>query len=96
VNRENIKEIVFSVISSINEELNNQNLKDPTEDTLLFEELDSMAVLDFVMGIEDELQKLTNEYIQIANEHTMDPNTTPFKSIKSSIDYILSKVSQDG
>ncbi len=38
----------------------------------IYDNLDSMALLDFILEVEDSLQKEFGKYIQIADETTMD------------------------
>ncbi len=88
----NIEKIVIDAIKSINEDLGSEKLSNPTMDTELFSELDSMAVLDLILEIEEAIERESGSYIQIANDKIMDIDSTPFKSVKSAIEYIESKV----
>jgi len=88
----NIEKIVIDAIKSINEDLGSEKLANPTMDTELFSELDSMAVLDLILEIEEAIEREFGSYIQIANDKIMDIDSTPFKSVKSAIEYIESKV----
>ena len=83
-----IEAIVYRAIKNINEDLGSEVLENPTLDTPLFSELDSMAVLDLILELEEAIQEAKGEYIQIASQDTMDPNKTPFKSVGSTIEYI--------
>lgn len=83
-----IEAIVYRAIKNINEDLESEVLENPTLDTPLFSELDSMAVLDLILELEEAIQEAKGEYIQIASQDTMDPNKTPFKSVGSTIEYI--------
>lgn len=83
-----IEAIVYHAIKNINEDLGSEVLENPTLDTPLFSELDSMAVLDLILELEEAIQEAKGEYIQIASQDTMDPNKTPFKSVGSTIEYI--------
>jgi acyl carrier protein len=88
-----IEKIVLDVVAEINEELQVETLKHPNGDTKLFEALDSMAVLDFILGVEESLQRKYGRYIQIANEKSMDPESTPFKTVESAVAFIRERVS---
>ncbi len=83
-----IEAIVYHAIKNINEDLGSEVLENPTLNTPLFSELDSMAVLDLILELEEAIQEAKGEYIQIASQDTMDPNKTPFKSVGSTIEYI--------
>ena len=83
-----IEAIVYRAIKNINEDLESEVLENPTLDTPLFSELDSMAVLDLILELEEAIQEAKGEYIQIASQDTMDPNKTPCKSVGSTTEYI--------
>jgi len=91
--QEDIKNIIYKAIKEVNRDLNISELENPTDDTPLFELLDSMAILDFILEVESSLQDMFGKYIQIANEYSMDSNKTPFKSVKTTTDYILERIS---
>jgi len=94
--RETIDELVKETIRELNEDLNEAALECPDEQTPLFELLDSMAVLDFILGVEERIQQRFGRYVQIADETTMDASATPFKSVGSAVDFIMKKVQNDG
>jgi len=94
--REEIARIVFTVIGEIAEEVGEDRLQNATEETHLFELLDSMAVLDFILAVEEGIQVNYGRYVQIADEKSMDASQTPFKTVGSAIDFITAKVNSDG
>ena len=53
--RERVQKIVYEAIEELNEELGSDELREAKEDTALFEALDSMAVLDFILAVEEKL-----------------------------------------
>lgn len=53
-----IKEIVQQAIKAVNQELDNPLLNNADDNTLLFDNLDSMAMLDLILEIEDKLQSI--------------------------------------
>ncbi len=89
---EKIKNILFSVLQEIGKELEIEVLKQVDEGTDIYDNLDSMALLDFILEVEDGLQKEFGRYIQIADETTMDAELTSLKNIDSAIEMILAKV----
>jgi len=50
-----IKDIVFEAVKSVNKELKNKDLEVVSEETILFERLDSMAILDLILEIEGSI-----------------------------------------
>lgn len=87
-----MRDLLIEAIKEVNEELKVEELEDIKDDTPIFELLDSMAVLDLVLEIEDKLQQKYSRYIQIADDKTMDVLNSPFKTFKTLVDYAEGKV----
>jgi len=87
-----MRDLLIDAIDEINEELEIKELEKIQDDTPIFELLDSMAVLDLVLEIEDRLQQKYSRYIQIADDKTMDAIHTPFKTFETLFNYIEGKV----
>lgn len=87
-----LKEIILNAIKEVNKEANNKALNNINDDTPLFDNLDSVAVLDLILELEDEIQAKYGKYIQIADEDIMDGSKTPFKSIATLIDFLTVKL----
>jgi acyl carrier protein len=84
-----LKKIVLSVVGSLGEELEIENLKDPILTTKLFSKnLDSMGVVLLVAELEDEIAEEYDLDIAIADERAMSQKTSPFKSIVTLIKYL--------
>jgi acyl carrier protein len=90
--RERVQKIVYEAIEELNEELGSDELREAKEDTALFEALDSMAVLDFILAVEEKLEESFSKYVQIADERSMDASRTPFATVGSAIEYICERV----
>ena len=67
-----MKQLIKETINELNEDLQLKQLENISDDTPLFEILDSVGVLDMVLELEDRLQTKYGKYIQLANEYTMD------------------------
>ena len=93
---ETIKLLVLESIEEINKDSQVEELYSPKLDTIFFELVDSLAVLNFILDIEQRLEGHFGRYIQIANEDVMNASKTPFKTVKDSIDFISSKVESEG
>jgi acyl carrier protein len=87
-----MRELVKEALKEINEELELKELENITDDTQLFELLDSMALLDLILEIESKLQDKYGKYIQIADETTMDATKTPFKTFKTLVEFLEGKI----
>lgn len=87
-----IKDIVFEAVKSVNKELKNKDLEVVSEETILFERLDSMAILDLILEIEGSIQVEYGRYIQVADDTMMDAIKTPFKTVGTLVEFIEGKV----
>jgi len=87
-----IKDIVFEAVKSVNKELKNKDLEVVSEETILFERLDSMAILDLILEIEGSIQAECGRYIQVADDTMMDAIKTPFKTVGTLVEFIEGKV----
>ena len=80
------KDIVFDAVNKVKQELGFLDSIDVN--TKLFDNFDSMCILQLILELEDQLQKKLDRYIQIADENSMDKELTPFKSVHSLIEYV--------
>jgi acyl carrier protein len=87
-----MKELLIQAIDTINEELHIAALEDIDDDTEIFTQLDSVAVLDLILEIEDLLQEKYGRYIQIADDKVMDASQTSFKTFKTLLLHVEDKV----
>jgi acyl carrier protein len=68
----NIDEIARNAIISLNEDLGIPALNHITDDTNLFELIDSMGLLNLILETEDLIEEAMDDYFQLANEDLMD------------------------
>ena len=87
-----MRDLVIDAIEEINSELDIEELRDLQDNSPIFELLDSMAILDLVLELEDRLQQKYSRYIQIADDKTMDTLNTPFKTLKTLLECVEGKV----
>lgn len=83
MDKEEIKSIVIDAIQQINEEFD-QSLD---IDSQLVGEIDSIILVHFLINIEESLNQLGYNVI-IANDKAFSQVNSPFKSIKTLIDYL--------
>ncbi|OHD14647.1 MAG: hypothetical protein A2Y41_05930 [Spirochaetes bacterium GWB1_36_13] len=89
--RNEIIKIVFETIQELNEDLENENLKNPTEETKLYGingNLKSIDLVTLVSDIETKISEKFNKEIILADEKAMSQERSPFLSVKSLADYI--------
>ena len=87
-----MRELLKKAIQTINEELEVDAFKEIGDDTRIFEYLDSIAILDLILEIEDLLQEQYGRYIQIADDKSMDSTHTSFKTFATLLKDIEGKV----
>ena len=87
-----MKDLLLKAIMTVNEDAEVEALSTINDNTKLFELLDSMAILDLILEIENLLQEQTGNYIQIANDKVMDVENTPFKTFGTLCKYVEGKV----
>ena len=87
-----IKDIILKAIKVVNEELKNKELEVISEDDTLFEKLDSMAILELILEIESAIQKEFGQYVQVADDTMMDTIKTPFKTVKTLVEFLEKKI----
>ena len=90
-----IKLLVLESIKEINNDSQIEELYSPSLDTNFFDLVDSLAVLNFILDIEQRLEGRFGRYIQIANEDVMDASKTPFKTVKDIIEFISRRVESE-
>lgn len=87
-----MRDLLIKAIIIVNEEAGEEALESIDDDTELFDILDSMAILDLILEIENLLQDKTGRYVQIANDKVMDIEQTPFKTFATLCRYVEEKV----
>lgn len=89
--REKILNIIFSAIKELNEQLENENLKNPTEETKLYGingNLKSIDLVTLIADIESKISENLGKEIILADERAMSQERSPFLSVKTLADYI--------
>ena len=87
-----IREIILESLEEVNKELKSVEFFDIKNETLIFDNMDSMAVLELIIEIENKLQMQYGKFIQIADDTIMDEVQTPFKTLSSLIEFVEIKV----
>lgn len=87
-----IETLLTDAIHAVNAIHGIDDLDALNEQTPLFEKLDSLGVLDLLLELEDALHKYYGVYIQLANEETMNPDSSPFREFGILQHYLEKKV----
>lgn len=88
---ERIKTIVFEVLKELNEELENENLNNPTSETKLYGgsgALDSLALVSLITDLEERISDEFEKDIILADEKAMSQKTSPFRNVETLTNYI--------
>ena len=89
--RQKIEKIIIEVLNEINEELENENLNNPTSETKLYGgsgALDSLALVSLITDLEERISDEFEKDIILADEKAMSQRTSPFRSVETLTNYI--------
>ena len=89
--QEKIEKIIIDVLLELNEELESNELQNPTQETKLYGSngaLDSLALVSFITDLEERVSDAFDKDIVLADEKAMSQRTSPFRSVKSLTIYI--------
>jgi len=91
INTELITKLVYSVIDEINLELpKTKKLKKKLETQLYGDksEIDSLSLVNIVVLTEQKIEDKFNISVNLADEKAMSQKNSPYKTIKTFVDYI--------
>ena len=89
--QQKIEKIIVEVLVELNEELENENLNNPTSETKLYGgsgALDSLALVSLIIDLEERITAEFNKDIVLADEKAMSQKTSPFRTVESLTEYI--------
>lgn len=88
---EKIFQLIFNSIDELNEQLLNDIQLQKSKETILFGEngqLDSLALVNLIVIIEQNIEDELNVSITIADEKAMSQKHSPFKTVETLMNYI--------
>jgi acyl carrier protein len=86
-----IEKIIIETLNEINEELENENLNNPTSETKLYGgsgSLDSLALVSLITDLEERISDEFEKDIVLADEKAMSQKTSPFRNVETLTNYI--------
>ncbi len=89
--QQKIEKIIIEVLNEINEDLENENLNNPTSETKLYGgsgALDSLALVSLITDLEERISDEFEKDIILADEKAMSQRTSPFRSVETLTNYI--------
>lgn len=90
--KKKVEEILLDLLRELTQDLENEELQNPTLSTKLFGAkgvLDSLALVSFIADVEDAIDEAFDAEIILADEKAMSQKTSPFRSVETLRDYIL-------
>ena len=89
--QQKIEKIIVEALVELNEELENENLNNPTSETKLYGgsgALDSLALVSLITDLEERMSDEFKKDIILADEKAMSQRTSPFRSVETLTNYI--------
>lgn len=84
-----IETIIIEALNEINEELENENLNNPTSETKLYGGgLDSLALVSLITDLEERISDEFEKDIVLADEKAMSQKASPFRNVETLTNYI--------
>ena len=90
-----IQEIIFDSLKNINEGLSESKKLEITIDTPLYGihgTLDSMALVNLILEVEDTINVKFNTNILIVDERALAKENSPFKTVAAFVNYVAELV----
>lgn len=83
--------VIFSAVDDINQHLPKERQLKKSVDTILFDKsgnLDSLGLVNLIVALEERIKEEFGIITNLADEKTMSPESSPFKSIRTLADYV--------
>ncbi|MGJ0290188.1 hypothetical protein [Aliarcobacter cryaerophilus] len=91
MNLEKIENIIIKSLKDYNQQLEIEELNNPTNKTKLYGEksiLDSMGLVYLITDIEEKISDEFSKHIVLADEKAMSQKTSPFRDVETLAKYI--------
>jgi len=88
----NLKDLLMNVISTLNEDWENEALANIDDETNIFIHIDSISLLSIIIETESALEGKLGHYIALADEKLMDSQNSPFLSFKDWVNFVAEKI----
>lgn len=91
----NLRDLLINVISTLNEDWDNEVLKHITDETNIFIHIDSISLLSIIIDTESALEVELGKYVPLADEKLMDSQHSPFLSFKDWVSFVNEKIGSE-
>jgi D-alanine--poly(phosphoribitol) ligase subunit 2 len=98
ISGKDVSEIIYEAIDELNEEISGSKKIAKESDTVLFGRdslLDSLGLVNLIITVEGLITDKLNLNITIVNEKAMSQKNSPFKSVQTLSDYILTLIESE-
>ena len=92
----NIEEIVYETLEELNEILPPEKKLTKSRETTLYgnsNALTSLQLVNFIAMLEEKLETKLGKRVTVVSEKAMSQKNSPFRNIKSLVDYIQTLIS---
>ncbi len=96
--KENIVQTIFAAVEEVNQQLPPQEKLEQSLETVLFGKagkLDSLGLVNFVVAVEERIEKDLGLAITLADERALSQKRSPFRNIGALADYIQALVEEE-
>ena len=93
--RDQVLALVKSAVDEINEELDQDRLRNVTEETPLFgdeERIDSLSLVVLIASLEQEVEEAFGVPVELADEKAMSRHRSPYRTVGTLTDFILEQL----
>lgn len=93
--KEQVTALVYRAVDEINSELTEAQHLDKDPATVLFgsqAKIDSMALVSFIVAVEEQLFDELDLSITLADDKAMSMERSPFKTLATLIEYVQSRI----
>ena len=92
-----VTQIILDAIHAIGEMEGKEEFLNPTEELHLFGGrgvMDSLNIVMLIAEVEDQILEELNQSIILADDRAMSQKTSPFRSVKSLVKYIMKLIDE--
>ena len=96
--KEKVIQVIFSAIDEVNQDYSEEEQLEKSVDTALVGEsgtLDSLGVVTLITAVEQGIEDEFDAVITLADEDALSGKSSPFATINSLADYILSLMEEN-
>lgn len=89
--------LIYAAIDSLNDTLEGGLRIEKSENATIFGSegsLDSLALVNFIVALEQVVQERMGALVVLTDDDYLSPEKTPYRSVKSTHDYIVAKIAR--